>query len=60
MEAAPTVVCEIGRDLRQQRVGDAHQRLAGEAREREQDDRARRVLCGEMGGEDGASTRMSR
>ena len=41
---------EVGRDLRQQRVGDAHHGLAGEARDREQDDRARGIVgCG--GGE---------
>ena len=33
---------EVGGDLRQQRIGDPHLRLAGKARDREQDDRAGR------------------
>ena len=40
IEAAPTVIAEVGGDLRQQRVGGAHHGLAGEARDRQQRDGA--------------------
>ena len=43
MEAAPTEIGEVGGDLRQQRVGGAHQGLAGEARQRQRGDRAHRL-----------------
>ena len=43
MEAAPTEIGEVRGDLRQQRVGGAHQGLAGEAREPERRDRAHRL-----------------
>ena len=41
IEAAPTRDAEVGRDLRQQRIGDPHHRLAGEAGERQQRDGGR-------------------
>ena len=41
---------EVGGNLRQQRIGHPHLRLAGKAGDREQQDRARRRFCAEAGG----------